>query len=160
MIHFPNYASALRCIGQALELRGIDVFELTATETGEFLVEYADPDPPHTRILTIQFSPDNIEVLDREGQARRHEAKSEFRFDSLPEVLRAAGWHLDGKRAELRRLNNCCLSEAADLELEYQTRAGPQSATLARDTIRGIAMKMYRRRTDISNPIHFVTRRT
>lgn len=161
MIRLPNYASALRCIGQALEQRGIDVFELVVTEAGEFSVAYGDPDPPHTRVFKIQFSPDNIKVLDREGQARRCATKSELRLDSLPEMLRAAGSYVDGKRAQLRRLNNCALSEAADLELEYQGRGGAaQRETLAKDVIREIRVKMYRERSDLSNPINFVARRT
>jgi hypothetical protein len=159
MIFLPNYASALRCIGQALESRNIDIFELI-TDADEFLARCADPDPPYTGILEIRFSSQRIEILDREGRARRRQTKSVVRFDSLPEILRAAGRYIDSKRAQLRRLNNCCLSEAGDVELDYQTRGGNvQSETLPMSLIRETAVDMYKRRTRISNPIDIVTRR-
>ena len=159
MIFLPNYASVLRCIGQALESRNIDIFELT-TEADEFLARYGDPTPPYTGILEIRFSAQRIEILDREGRARRRQTKSAVRFDSLPEILRAAGRHVDSKRAQLGRLNNCCLSEAGEVELDYQTRGGKvQSETLPMSLIRETAVDMYKRRSRISNPIDIVTRR-
>ena len=160
MFYLPNYASALRCIGQALQSHNVDVFELIADADG-FLVNCGDPNPPHTNILKLEFSPDRIEILDREGQSLRHQTKSAFRFDNLPEILRAAGKYVDGKRGELRRLNNCCSSfEAGDIELEYQTRSGEmRSETLAMNAIRDIAVNMYKQRRRISNPIDMLTRR-
>ena len=160
MLYRPPYASALRCIGQALENHNIDLFELVITEADEFIVECGDPNPPYTGVLKLQFSPDSIKIIDRENQARRRQTKSELRFDSLPEILRATGKYVDSKRAELRRLSNCCPSEAGDVELEYQTRAGDvQSETLDMSLIREVAVNMYKRRNNISNPINTITRR-
>jgi hypothetical protein len=160
MLYRPPYASALRCIGQALENHNIDLFELVITEADEFIVECGDPNPPYTGVLKLQFSPDSIKIIDREGQARRRRTRSELRFDSLPETLRATGKYLDSKRAELRRVSNCCPSEAGKVELEYQTRAGDvQSETLDMSLIREVAVNMYKRRTSISNPINTITRR-
>jgi hypothetical protein len=45
MLYFPNYARALRCIGQALQTRNIEVFELK-TDANEFRVQCEDPNPP------------------------------------------------------------------------------------------------------------------
>src|SRR5262245_20476107 len=160
MPSFPNYAGALRCIGQALASRNIEFFEILK-KADEFLVEYGDPDPPYTEVLKLHFSLYNIEVLDREGQARRRQTKSELRFDSLPEILRATGKYVDSKQAQLRRLNNCCLSNTGELELEYQTRAGDvQAEMLVRNFIREAAVSMYSRRNRISNPINILTRRS
>jgi hypothetical protein len=160
MLYRPPYASALRCIGQALENHNIDLFELITTEADEFIVECGDPNPPYTGMLKLQFSSDSIQIIDREGQARRRQTKSELRFDSLPEILRATGKYVDSKRGELRRLSNCCPSKAGDVELEYQTRAGDvQSETLDMSSIRETAVAMYKRRNSISNPIHTITRR-
>ena len=160
MLYRPTYASALRCIGQALESHNIDVFELITTQANEFVVECGDPNPPYTGVLKLQYSTDSIKIIDREGQARRRQAKSELRFDSLPEILRATGKYVDSKRAELRRLSNCCPSDTADVELEYQTRAGDvQSETLNMSLIRETAVAMYKRRNRISNPINTITRR-
>ena len=160
MLYRPPYANALRCIGQSLESHNIDLFELIITEAGEFIVECGDPNPPYTGVLKLQFTIDSITIIDRENQARRRQMKSELRFDSLPEILRAIGKYVDSKRAELRRLNNWCPSEAGDVEVEYQTRAGGvQSETLDMSLIREVAVNMYKRRNSISNPINTITRR-
>lgn len=158
MVNVPNYASALRCIGQALENQNIDVFELIA-DKDQFVIECGDPIPPYKAILRLYYSPDRIRILDREGQARRRQMKSYFRFDSLPEILRATGKYIDSKRAELRRLNNCPVS-AAEVEVEYQTRAGDlESETLAPILIRDIAVNMYKQRARTANPIDLLARR-
>src|SRR5262245_7981132 len=98
MVYVPNYAACLRFIGTALQRRKIEIFEITLTDADEFLVEYGDPDPPHTGISRLLLSPDRIEILDREGEARRRQTRSEFRFDSLTEILRATGKYVDSKR--------------------------------------------------------------
>lgn len=158
MLYLPNYARALRCIGQALQTQNIEVFELKP-DANEFRVQCEDPNPPNTALIELNFSPDNITILDREGQVRRRQTNSEFRFDSLPEVLRAVGEYIDSKRAHLRRLNNCCLSDQDEIEIEYQTRAGDiRAETLSMSAIREIAVGMYKRRTRLSNPIGMVTR--
>jgi hypothetical protein len=157
MFYLPNYGRALRCIGQALQTRNIEVFELR-TDANEFPVQCEDPNPPYTTLIELTFSPDIITVLDREGQTRRGQTNSESRFDSLPEVLRAVGEYIDSKRAQLRRLTNCCLSDQDAVEVEYQTRAGDvRSETLSMSAIRETAVNMYKRRTRLSNPIDVVT---
>ena len=158
MFYIPNYAIALRCIGQALERQNIDIFELIADADG-FVVQCADPKPPYTGIVRLHYSVDSITILDREGQAQRQRAKSEFRFDSLPEILRAIGGYLDPKRAQLLRLNNGC-APAGEVEVEYQTREREvQSEILLMDSIREIGVNMYKQRSRISNPIDLRTRR-
>ena len=159
MLYHPNYAGALRCIGQALQNHNIEVFELRSDANG-FRVEGADPNPPFTGLIKLSFSIDDIKILDREGQAqRRRRSKSEFRFDSLPEILRAVGKYVDDKRAaRLRRVNNCCLYDQGEIEIEYQTRAGDiQAETLSISAIRETAVDMYKRRTRLPNPIGMVT---
>jgi hypothetical protein len=78
------------------------------TDGNEFSVQGGDPSPPYTALIELQFSLDSIKILDREGQAWRRQSKSEFRFDSIAEILRTVGEYIDNKRAHLRRLNNCC----------------------------------------------------
>jgi hypothetical protein len=159
MLYHPNYAGALRCIGQALQNHSIEVFELKS-DANEFRVEGADPNPPFTGLIKLNFSIDDIKILDREGQARRRRSKSDFRFDNLPEILRAVGKYVDDKRAaRLRWINNCCLSDQDEIEIEYQTRAGDiRAETLSMSAIREIAVDMYKKRTRIPNPIGMVTR--
>lgn len=157
MLFVTKYAGALRCIGQALQNQNTEVFELK-TDANAFLVLCGDPNPPHTGLLELQFSLDNIKILEREGQARRRQTKAEFRFDTVPEVLRAVGEYVDNQRGQLRRLNNCCLSDG-DVEVEYTTRAGDiRSETLTISFIREAAVRMYKRRTQLSNPVSILTR--
>lgn len=158
MLYLPNYAGALRCIGQALEIRNIAVFELIV-DADEFVVRCGDPNPPYTGILTLQYSPQRITILDREGQARRRQMKPYFRFDRLPEILRAAGSYVDSKRGEIRMVTNCSASEAG-IQVEYQDRAGIESEMLSTAAIREIAVRMFKQRTRISNPIDMLTRRS
>jgi hypothetical protein len=157
MLYLPNYAGALRCIGQALEIRNIAVFELIV-DTDEFVVRCGEPNPPYTGMLTLHYSPQTITILDREGQARRRRMKSYFRFDSLPEILRATGRYVDSKRGEIRMVTNCAAAEAG-IRVEYQTRMGRESETLSTAAIREIAVDMFKRRTRMSNPIDMLTRR-
>ena len=157
MLFAIKYARALRCIGQALQSQNTEVFELK-TGADTFVVQYGDPNPPHTEIVELQFSLDNIKILEREGETRRRQAKAEFRFDTVPEILRAVGEYVDNQRGQLRRLSNCCLSDG-NLEVEYETRAGEiRSETLPMSFIREAAVRMYKRRTRLSNPISMLTR--
>src|SRR5438093_1887586 len=93
MQYFPNYASTLRCIGQALHEHEIEAFEIN-TYANEFRLLAGDPNPPYTALIELKFSVQDIEILDREGQACRGQSTTEtanVRFDSVPEVLRAVG---------------------------------------------------------------------
>jgi hypothetical protein len=158
MRYLPNYAVALRCIGQELQNQNIEVFELKM-DANEFRVQCEDPNPPYTALIELYFSPDRIIILEREGQARRHQSNSEFRFDSLPERLRAVGAYIENKRGHLLRLSHCCLSDQDDVEVEYQTKAGDvRRETLGMSFIHETAVDMYKRRTRISNPTSMLTR--
>jgi hypothetical protein len=160
MLYLPNYAGALRCVGQALQDQSIEVFELRSYGD-EFRVQGGDPNPPYTALIELNFSNDDIKILDREGQARRGESSGEVRFDSVPEILRALGAYIDNKRANLRWVNNSCStpSDYPVIEVEYQTRAGDlQFETLTMNFIHDASVNMYKRRTQISNPINILTR--
>jgi len=160
MLYLPNYAGALRCIGQALQNQKIEVFELR-THADEFRLQGGDPNPPYIALIELRFSIEDIKILDREGQARRCQSNAEIRFDSLPEILRAGGEYIDSKRGYLHRVNNSSSSsfDGPAVEIEYETRAGDvRSETLAMSFIREAAVRMYKRRTRLSNPISILTR--
>jgi hypothetical protein len=162
MLNLPNYARALRCIGQELQTLEIEVFELK-TFAGEYRLTAGDPHPPYSGLIALSFSPQRIEMLDREGQARRGRSSAEVRFDAVPEMLRALGEYLDSRRMQLRRVDNSAASAAADapaLTLEYQNRAGEvETEDLATSFLRDASVRMYKRRTRISNPIDILTRK-
>jgi hypothetical protein len=160
MLYLPNYAGALRCIGQALQNQNIEIFELKGY-ADEFHLEAGDPDPPYTALIELKFSSEDIKILDREAQARRGQSNGDVRFDSVPEILRTVGEYVDNKRANLRRVNNICSasSDYPAVEIEYQTRAGDvQLETLTLNVIREASVNMYKRRTRISNPVNIITR--
>ena len=158
MQYFPNYASTLRCIGQALHNHEIEAFEIN-THANEFRLLAGDPNPPYTALIELKFSVQDIEILDGEGRARRGQSTTkteDVRFDSFPEVLRAVGEYLDHKRGYLRRVDNSSSSGAA-VEIEYQTRAGDvQTENLAMSLIHETCVHMYKRRTRRPNPIRIL----
>jgi hypothetical protein len=161
MPYLPNYAGALRCVGQALQNQDIEVFELKS-QANEFRLQGGDPNPPYTALVEITFSTDRIKVLDREGQARRGQSNGEVRFDSVPEILRAVGEYVDNKRGHLRRINNSCasISDQPAVEIEYQTRAGDvQLESLTMNFIREAAVRMYKRRSRLRDPVNILTRK-
>jgi hypothetical protein len=160
MLYVPNYAGALRCIGQALQNQDIEVFELR-TDVDEFRLQGGDPNPPYVALIELRFSIEAIKILDREGQTRRGQSNAGIRFDSLPEILRAVGEYVDHQRGHLRRFSNSSSSNIYDptFEVEYDTRAGDvRSENLAMSFVRESAVRMYKKRTLLSNPVNLVTR--
>jgi hypothetical protein len=158
VLYLPNYAVALRCIGQALQRQNIEVFELQS-DGDDFRVQGANPNPPYIGLIELRFSLDDIKILDREGQAQRRQSQVQFRFDSLPEILRAVGKYVDDKRgARLRRLNNYCLSDQDAVEIEYQTRGeDARSEILSMSVIREIGVNMYKERNRVPNQLRMFT---
>jgi hypothetical protein len=159
MLYLPSYAGALRCIGQELQHQNIDVFELTI-HANELRLQCGDPNPPHTGLIEMVFSKEKIQMIDREGRARRGQSTREIRFDSIPEILRAVGEYIDKKSSYLRWINNSGSSSDAALELEYQTRTGEvEMETLTMSFIRDASVRMYQRRAGRNDPFNLLTRK-
>lgn len=161
MVNLPNYARALRCIGQEIQSREIEVFELRSFAE-DYRLTAGDPHPPYTGLIELSFSPQRIELLDREGRARRGRAGAEMRFDAVPEMLRALGEYLDSKRMQLERVDNSAAAMAAApaLTVEFRNRAGEvETEELAMSFLREASVRMYQRRSRISNPIDMLTRK-
>lgn len=95
-------------------------------------------------------------MLHREGKARRGQSDDGLRFDSMAEVLRGIGGYMDSKRGHLLRIDNSCASMADDpvMQIEFETRTGVvQSETLTVSFMREASVNMYKRRTQLSNPV-------
>lgn len=56
--------------------------------------------------LRLQSTQNNVDKLEREGQALRSDWKASPLADSLPQLLRTAGWYLDHKEARLHEISN------------------------------------------------------
>lgn len=161
MLYLPHYAGALRCIGQALQNRNIEVFDLKS-HTNDFRVQCGDPNPPYTALIQVAFSTEDIKILDRDGQAMRGQSSGEVRFDSLAEVLRAVGDYIDNKRGHLRGINNTSssISDYPAVEIEYETRAGDvQLESLSMSFVREASVRMYKKRTRLPNPVSIFAQR-
>jgi hypothetical protein len=112
--------------------------------------------------VELKFSPQTVEILDRQGQARRGQSGGDVRFDSMPEMLRAIGEYIDSKHGRLQRIDNSAFLNPDDpvLTVEYQTRAGDlQSEQFTMSFIREASVRMYKRRARLSNPIDILTRK-
>jgi hypothetical protein len=150
-----GYAGVLRCIGQALQKRNIDVFELKS-HADEFRLQAGDPNPPYIELLEIRFSTSQLEVLDREGKVRRGQSHEGIRFDSIPEILRGIGGYVDSQRGQLLRIDNSWTSMANDpvVKVEYEIRTGAvQSEDLTMSFLREASVNMYKRRTQPITPV-------
>ena len=155
-----DYANALRCIGQELESRDIEVFEVK-NHANEFRVQAGDPNFPYTGLIDIKLSAEQIEVLDRRGQVSRGKASEEMKFDSIPNMLRAVGEYID-KHGYLRRVDNSCplVADQLPMEVEYQTRAGDiRREMLPMSVIREASVSMYKRRARRPDITSFLARK-
>jgi hypothetical protein len=158
MLYLPSYAGALRCIGQDLQERGIEIFELK-THANEFRLRCGDPNPPYTALIEIVFSKDTLQIIERQGRARRGQSTGEIRFDSMPEILRGVGEYIDKKGSNLRSLDNSASADDAAFELEFQNRLGEvERESLTMSFIHAACVRMYQRRTR-SDQMNLLTRK-
>jgi len=133
MGEIPRYDHHLRAIGQALERRNINVFELKS-EGDQYVVrgkpqrdnsllgqlrQYWDRFAGETD-APITFTASEIERLDREGKAKRAKAGRLPDFYNLSTTLRTVGSYLVSKDAFLLEIQKGSLN----LALLYQTREG------------------------------------
>ena len=148
MLNLPNYAHALRCVGQALQQRQIEAFELKSYFR-DFRLLVGDPNPPYTGLIEVQLSGQEIEVLEREGQGRRGQSNLNLSFDSVPEMLRAVGEYIDHRHGRLRRIDTCPSDITHSVvRIEYQTRTGDlQTEDLTMSFLHDTSVRMYKHRT-------------
>ena len=127
------YNHELRAVGQALEARGISVFELK-TRLGQYVVS-GKPDKPESLMAalrqlrnnnwrrserTLTFTPQDINELEIQGKTRRAVAGRLPDFYNVSNILRTIGAYLDGKNARLVEIQKRPLT----LTLLYQSQSG------------------------------------
>ena len=140
-----TYAKALRTIGQELEKRGIDLFELSCRRA-DYTIEYSDPKPPHTQLRELCLSGEEIRSLDLDAARQRGGSFKLVAFDRLPEILRALGRYVESKDGDILRISTAASTPERDaMRLEYEARDGRiQLEELTTTAIADIAMRMYR----------------
>ena len=123
MLHL-TYATALRCIGQDLERRGLKSFDIRAQSRG-FLVEGGYQVPPAAAAVSIQYTFEDIDEIDRSGESRRGEMARGQEFINQVQIFRTIGAYLDRNEAHFVRLsNNQDKVNDTLFVVEYITREG------------------------------------
>ena len=119
-----NYASALRCIGQELERRGLKSFVIRLQ--GEtYFVDCGYQEPPSETPVSLRFDLTDIEELERLGESKRGEPKPAQEFINQVQIFRTIGAFLDKNEARLVGMtNNNGKAKDAPFKVEYMTRDG------------------------------------
>ncbi len=138
---------ALRVIGQVLETRRIDLFDIKCFGN-EFYLQCGDPQPPYLNLVELRYTAAEISSLDAKAKMKRQRAFKLVNFEALPELLRAVGRRVDENRARLLRVTNSDSADAADsFKIEYQTRDGRRHAEeFPAGAVGHQALRMYKER--------------
>jgi hypothetical protein len=119
-----NYATALRCIGQDLERRGLKTFDIRL-EGNEYIAECGYQEPPSPLPVSIKYTSADLVELDRTGESKRGETPSGAEFINQAQIFRTIGGYLDRNRSVLLRVtNNDGLSKESLVRVEYVTADG------------------------------------
>ena len=128
-----SYDQDLRAIGQALEKRGITIFEIK-NQPGRYVVR-GTPDKPSSVISsmrrwvrggesdasgTLHYSAQEIEEIERQGKKQRAKTGRLPDFYNLSNTLRTLGAYLNSKDAHLLELHKRPLT----VTLLYQNSHG------------------------------------
>jgi len=124
MAERKSYDRQLRTIGQSLEAQRIKIFELQ--HQGDRFIVKGEPEKETSLLAKLRnwqkrnraagmsgsltFTAQDIEQLDRQGQAQRSKNDRLPDFHSLANMLRTVGSHLDAKGADLIELQKKDLS--------------------------------------------------
>lgn len=142
-----NYATALRCIGQELERRGLRSFDIRL-QGKIYLVECGYQEPPSPTPVSLQYDLEDIEELDRVGESKRGEISRGQEFINQVQIFRTIGAHLDKDEARLLRLtNNDGKAKDAFFKVEYITSDGERIVDdRAGAAIYDMCVQMYKQR--------------
>jgi hypothetical protein len=119
MAFASTFAQKLRAIGQAMEGAHFEDFDIESNgnsffirgiirskpESVSFLRALLGKSPTQdARFREFRYTSDEIERLEKEGQARRRDPDGMPDFYTLSQMLRTVGAYIDGKRARLGKL--------------------------------------------------------
>jgi hypothetical protein len=152
-----SYDQDLRVIGQALETRGITVFELR-NQVGRYVVRGA-PNKPSSILgrlrgflaggeesssTTVNYTAQDIEQLELQGKKKRLKPGRLPDFYNLSTTLRTLGAYLNAKNAELLELHKGPLT----VTLLYQRTDGhPQMEDRTVASFFNVFIEMHARRS-------------
>jgi hypothetical protein len=117
-------ATALRCIGQDLERRGLKSFDVRLEGT-TYVAQCGYQDPPSPTPVTIEYTFKDLQDSDRSGEGKRGESSSAKEFLNQVQIFRAIGNYIDKNEALLLRItNNDATGKDSLFKVEYLTREG------------------------------------
>ena len=146
------YSRVLRTVGQALEKRHIDLFDLRCYQD-EYFLQCGDPTPPHLSLVELRYTLADLDDLDLNARDNRAGSFKFVNFEGLPEILRALGHRVEKRDGRLLRICNSESSSSDGLiQLEYQTREGERhTEELHMASVEDYAMRIYKERTRMSD---------
>lgn len=142
-----DYATALRCISQDLDRRGLKAFDIRF-ERDEYIAECGYQEPPAPAPVSIHYSLDDIDELDRDGESKRGTILPATEFLNHVQIFRTIGGFLDKNEARLIRLtNNDPTQMGSLLVVEYVTKDGERVVDdRAGSAIYDMCVQMYKQR--------------
>ncbi len=142
-----KYATALRCIGQDLERRGLKSFDIRF-ERNEYVAYCGYQDPPSPTPVTIQYTFKDIQELDRASEGKRGELSATKEFLNQVQIFRTIGGYLDKNEGQLIRLtNNDGTGKDSLFKVEYVTQDGERLVDdRAGTAIYDMCVTMYKQR--------------
>jgi hypothetical protein len=142
-----NYATALRCIAQELERRGLKSFDIRLRGKSYF-VECGYQEPPSPTPVSLRYDLNDIEELDRVGEAKRGGMVRAQEFINQVQIFRTIGAYLDKNEARLLRLtNNDGNTKDSLFTVEYITPDGDRIVDdRAGAAIYDMCVQMYKQR--------------
>ena len=142
-----NYATALRCIGQDLERRGLKSFDIHLRRN-TFIVEGGYQEPPSPTPVSVEYTFKDIDELDQIGEDRRGGTLRAPEFINQIQIFRTIGGYLDKYEARLlRATNNDGKAKNSLFTVEYVTRDGDRVVDdRAGTAIYDMCVQMYKQR--------------
>ncbi len=144
---YINYATALRCIGQDLDRRGLRSFDIRLRGE-EYIAECGYQEPPAPAPVSITYTLGDIEELDRIGEMRRGGILPSAQFINQAQIFRTIGGYLDKSESLLLRVtNNDGDSKDSLIRVEYLTCDGEHVIDdRAGSAIYDMCVQMYKQR--------------
>jgi hypothetical protein len=148
MARHYTHSQSLRVVGQMLQCRALEVFELKYSD-GNFHVQCGGPVPPYLDLLEFNYSLAEIEAWDAEAKSYRQGSFHLVKFESLPEILRTIGRRIDDQNGQLLRICNAGVPFRHEtILIEYRTLdKGWQDEELVLPAISDHAMRLYKNRS-------------
>lgn len=140
-------ATALRCIGQDLEQRGLKSFDVRLEGTS-YVAQCGYQDPPSPMPVTIEYTFKDLNDLDRSGEGKRGKSSSSKEFLNQVQIFRTIGNYIDKNEALLVRItNNDAAGRDSLFKVEYLTQDGERVVDdRAGSAIYDMCVTMYKQR--------------